>query len=107
MGNRIKNSKKNEIKDNIINHNIYLLCPNCFKNVPLLNTFIEDETAKIKISCSCLEENNYIIMNLFDYLSQIKNFKNTNKCFFHSDKLSEYFCLNCENWLCKTFKRYL
>ena len=101
MGNRIKNSKKNEIKDNIINHNIYLLCPNCFKNVPILNTFIEDETAKIKISCSCLEENNYIIMNLFDYLSQIKNFKNTNKCFFHSDKLSEYFCLNCENWLCK------
>ena len=100
MGNRIKNSKKNELKNNIIYQNIYLLCPNCFKNVPILNTFIENETAKIKISCSCLEENNYLIMNLFDYLSEIKNFKNSNKCYFHSDEISEYFCLNCENWLC-------
>ena len=100
MGNRIKNSKKNELKNNIIYQNIYLLCPNCFKNVPILNTFIENETAKIKISCSCLEENNYLTMNLFDYLSEIKNFKNSNKCYFHSDEISEYFCLNCENWLC-------
>jgi len=100
MGNRIKNSKKNELKNNIIYQNIYLLCPICFKNVPILNTFIENETAKIKISCSCLEENNYLTMNLFDYLSEIKNFKNTNKCNFHSDEISEYFCLNCENWLC-------
>jgi hypothetical protein len=66
-----------------------------------LNTFIEEETAKIKISCSCLEENEFITMNLFDYLSDVKNFKNSNMCQFHSDEKSEYFCLNCENWLCK------
>ena len=101
MGNKIKNSKKNEHKNNIIYQNVYLLCPKCFKKVPILNTYIEDETAKIKISCSCLEDNEFITMNLFDYLSDIKNLKNSNMCQFHSNEKSEYFCLNCENWLCK------
>jgi len=100
MGNKIKNSKINEQKNNFINQNAYLLCPKCFNKIPLLNTFIEEQNAKIKISCSCLDENNYIIMNVIDYLSTVNNLTTTNMCHYHSEKKSEYFCINCENWLC-------
>lgn len=100
MGNKIKNSKINEQKNNFINQNAYLLCPKCFNRIPLLNTFIEEQNAKIKISCSCLDENNFIIMNVIDYLSTVNNLANTNMCHYHSEKKSEYFCINCENWLC-------
>jgi hypothetical protein len=41
MGNKQKTSKKSIQKNKIINQNIYLLCPNCLKKVPILNTFIE------------------------------------------------------------------
>ena len=100
MGNKIKNSKINEQKNNFINQNAYLLCPKCFNRIPLLNTFIEEQNAKIKISCSCLDENNFIIMNIIDYLSTVNNLTNKNMCHYHSEKKSEYFCINCENWLC-------
>ena len=101
MGNKLKHSKNTE-KNNklIINQNVYLLCPNCFKKVPILNTFIEEDIAKIKIYCSCLGENKYIIMELVEYLNIVKNTKNTNMCINHEKQLSEKFCMNCENWLC-------
>ena len=101
MGNKIKNAKINEQKNKNINQNVYLLCPKCFNRIPLLNTFIEEQNAKIKISCSCLDENNFIIMNVIDYLSTVNNLNNTNVCHYHSEKISKYFCINCENWLCK------
>ena len=101
MGNKQKTSKKSIQKNKIINQNIYLLCPNCLKKVPILNTFIEGETIKIKISCSCIEKNNFLILNLIDYLSIINNFTNSNLCLFHPKILSQKFCLNCESWLCK------
>ena len=100
MGNKQNDSKKTIEKNNIKNQNIYLLCPNCFKKVPILNTFIEGETIKIKISCSCIEKNNFLIMNLIDYLSVINVFTNSNVCLFHPKILSKKFCLNCESWLC-------
>ena len=83
MGNKQKTSKKSIQKNKIINQNIYLLCPNCLKKVPILNTFIEGETIKIKILCSCIEKNNFLILNLIDYLSIINNFTNSNLCLFH------------------------
>jgi hypothetical protein len=98
MGNEQKNSnKKNKIK----NQNIYLLCPNCFKKVPILNTFIEGESIKIKISCTCLDSNTFLIMNLIEYLSIINNYINNNFCIYHEKILSQHFCINCEKWLCK------
>ena len=100
MGNQQKNSKKNIQKNKIINENVYLLCPNCLKKVPIFNTFIEGETIKIKISCSCLDKNNFLSLNLIDYLGILNNFTNENFCLIHQNILSEKFCLNCESWLC-------
>ena len=100
MGNKQKNSKNELQKNKIKNENIYLLCPNCFKNIPTINTFIEGENVRIKISCSCLEKNTYLIMNLIDYITTIKNFTNSNFCLFHEKINSDRFCINCENWLC-------
>ena len=101
MGNKQKNKKYNNQKNKNINQKVYLLCPNCFKQIPLINTFIDNDTLYIKISCSCLPENNYLIIPLLDYLSTINNRTNSNFCLFHPDKIADFFCMNCENWLCQ------
>ena len=100
MGNEQKNLKNSIKKNKIINQNIYLLCPSCFKKVPILNTFIEGDSIKIKISCSCLDPNTYLILNLIDYLSIINNYINKNFCIYHEKIISQQFCINCEKWLC-------
>ena len=101
MGNKQKNSKTTFQEKKLINQNIYLLCPNCFKKVPIINTFIEGENVKIKISCSCLEKDNFLIMNLIEYLSTVNNITHNNCCLYHEKQIGKKFCINCENWLCE------
>ena len=44
-----------------------------------INTLIDGENIKVKIFCTCLENNNYYILDLVEYLSLIYNRKITNK----------------------------
>ena len=100
MGNKQKNIKNNFQKNKKLNQKAYLLCPNCFKKVPLLNTFIDKDILNVKLSCSCIGENTFIIMTLLDYLSAINNRTNSNFFFFFTEIFADNFCMNCENWLC-------
>lgn len=101
MGNQQKKSKNKSHNKNDLHENyIYLLCPKCWKKVPFLNTFIDGDIIKVKIFCTCLENNNYYILDLMEYLSLINNRNITNHCSIHSESNATNFCMNCENWLC-------
>ena len=102
MGNQQKKSKsKSHNKTGMHENYNYLLCPKCWKKVPFLNTFIDGDIIKVKIYCTCLENKNYFIMDLTEYLSLINNRKITNQCSIHSESNATNFCMNCENWLCQ------
>ena len=80
---------------------IIILCPKFWKKVPFLNTFIDGDNIKAKIFCTCLENNNYYILELVEYLSLINNRKITSKCSIHPESNATNFFMNCENWLCQ------
>lgn len=102
MGNQQKKLKSKSHNKTDLNENYhYLLCPKCWKKVPFLNTFIDGDNIKVKIFCTCFENNNYYILDLVEYLSLINNRKITNKCSIHPESSATNFCLNCENWLCQ------
>ena len=101
MGNKlkiIKNNNNQKIDSN--NQYCYLLCPKCWKKIPYLNTFIDGDNIKIKILCTCLENNNYIILDLVEYINLINNKNIPNQCLYHPENKENKFCMNCENWLC-------
>ena len=102
MGNQQKKSKsKSHNKTNLSENYNYLLCPKCWKKVPFLNTFIDGDNIKVKLFCTCLENNHYFILDLVEYLSLINNRKINNQCSIHPESNATYFCMNCENWLCR------
>jgi WD40 repeat protein len=111
MGNKQKiktNNNNNQININnqISNNNqnkqcCYLLCPKCWNKVPYINTFIEGDNIKIKILCSCLDNNSFLILDLPEYINLINNRKIFNPCIFHKEITGAKFCMNCENWLCE------
>ena len=105
MGNQQKiktNNNNNQINNNNQNKQYcYLLCPKCWNKVPYINTFIDGNNIKIKILCVCLEINNYLILELSEYINLINNRKILNKCFFHKEITAIKFCMNCEKWLCE------
>ena len=105
MGNQQKlktNNNNNQINNNNQNKQYcYLLCPKCWNTVPYINTFIDGNNIKIKILCTCLEINNYLILELSEYINLINNRKILNKCFFHKEINAIKFCMNCEKWLCE------
>ena len=98
MGNKQKN------KTNIIQngHYCYLLCPKCWNKIPYLNTFIDGNNIKIKILCTCFEKNNFVILELLEYINLINNRNNSNPCLYHPEIKGTKFCMNCENWLCES-----
>ena len=96
------NKPKNKTID-IPNYNYsYLLCPKCWNKIPYLNTFIDGNDIKIKILCTCLEKDNFVILELLEYTNIINNRKNTNPCLYHPEIKGIKFCMNCENWLCES-----
>ena len=99
MGNKQKVGKENEIQNSFSN---YILCPECWKKIPYLYIFVENGIPKIKIICSCFnEQKKSMILNLEEYINQIKNKKHDlYNCINHRDIKGSFFCLNCENWLC-------
>ena len=102
MGNQQKKSKsKSHNKTNLSENYNYLLCQKCWKKVPFLNTFIDGDNIKVKLFCTCLENNHYFILDLVEYLSLINNRKINNQCSIHPESNATYFCMNCENWLCR------
>ena len=102
MGNnqKNKNKKNNNQKEDSNNQNNYLLCPKCWKKIPYLNTFIDGDNIKIKILCSCIENNNYYIMDLIEYINLISNRDISMQCLNHPEIVAKKFCMNCERWLC-------
>ena len=100
MGNKQKSKKISIDQEDSNNRNCYLLCPKCRKKIPFLNTFIDNDKIKLKILCTCLENNNYYILDLIEYINSINNSINSNHCLNHPDEVAQNFCMNCENWLC-------
>ena len=100
MGNKQKSKKISKEEKNSKNIICYLLCPKCWKKIPYLNTFIDGNNIKIKILCSCIENNNYYIMDLEEYINLITYRKGSIQCINHSEIESKNFCMNCESWLC-------
>ncbi len=100
MGNKQKSKKISKEEKNSKNITCYLLCPKCWKKIPYINTFIDGDKVKIKILCTCLENNNYLILNLSEYITLLNNKNISNRCSSHPDTVAPKFCMNCENWLC-------
>ena len=104
MGNKLKYDKEQKIVNSFSK---YILCPECWKKIPNLFIFIENDIPKIKINCSCFPEKNiFIILNLEDYINTINNKEyDIYNCINHKDIKGNFFCLNCENWLCEICKK--
>ena len=100
MGNKQNIKKNNNQKSDQFNQDCYLLCVKCWKKIPYLNTFIDGNCIKIKILCSCLENNNNYIIDLSEYINLINNRKTVNKCINHPEIKGNKYCMNCENWMC-------
>ena len=99
MGNKQKSLDSNINKT--VNVYYYLLCPNCWEAVPDLTIFIESKIPKIKISCICFKDKkNFLIMNLEDYITQIKTHKYLNNCSCNKKNPANFFCMNCETFSC-------
>ena len=101
MGNKLKLKKISNQEEDSNSQNCYLLCPKCRNKIPYLNTFIDGDKIKIKILCECLDNNNYYILDLTEYISSISNNNSSpNQCINHPDTEAKKFCMNCESWLC-------
>ena len=82
----------------------FILCQFCYNKVPLIELFIENNKAKIKLKCTCEESQLHSIytMNLSDYLKKIHHRDPILfKCNIHEDKEAITFCCNCEKRLCE------
>ena len=101
MGNKQNIKNNNYKKNDKFSQDCYLLCIKCWNKIPYLSTFIDGDCIKIKILCSCLENNNHYIIDLSEYINLIKNRKIINKCINHSEIKGNKFCMDCENWMCQ------
>ena len=102
MGNKQKSDKEKDINYIPNYFSNYILCPECWKKIPYLYIFIENDIPKIKIICSCFNDHKKsIILHLEAFINLIKNKKHdVYNCLNHRDIKGTFFCLNCENWLC-------
>ena len=101
MGNKQKNIKLQEQREDSVNSNCYLLCPQCWQRIPYINTFITGNNIKLKLLCTCIDKN-FQIFDVSEYINLITNRKNSIHCLNHQDIKGQKFCMNCENWLCQT-----
>ena len=109
MGNQNQKEKEKIVKK-LREPRTFLLCPKCHLKVPYLDIFIDSETPKIKMECSCKKSNSnnlkiFQIYELKDYIEELNKFKNNKdkqvKCANHSSENGCLFCMNCEKWLCE------
>ena len=95
MGNKVSEIERNTT---------FILCQFCYNKVPLIELFIENNKAKIKLKCTCEESQLYSVftMNLSDYLKKIHHRDPLLfKCNNHEAKEAITFCCNCEKRLCE------
>ena len=95
MGNKVCDIERNAT---------FILCQFCYNKVPLIELFIENNKAKIKLQCTCEESqlHSVFIMNLSDYLKKIhQRDPILFKCNYHENKEAITFCCNCEKRLCE------
>ena len=102
MGNKQKSEDTNKSTNNVITNTcFYIMCPNCWQKIPDLTIFIESSLPKVKINCFCLKDKKkYLIMNLRDYLTQIKTHNYLNNCSCNNKNPAKNFCMNCETFFC-------
>ena len=99
-------------KNNIINSNELVLCPNCNCNFPQIHKLlIKNNQFKVSITCdNCSELHNRKLYNIETLLTTNNNNNSTqHKCWLcdnTNETIKKLFCITCEKWICNDCMKY-